>query len=218
MLKSIYSAGLIAGLTACSSSSLTPISSLPSLETPAAETLDSSTLATLDESVLSPADTDAMPSVDAGEESVGLLSLLATSSSEGLAIIDPPAAEADASFAGLLNSVRLDNGAGGVTYNARLDQAAQDYAQYMIDEDFFSHDAPDGTSVVQRVEATGYEWAALGENLGRGQTSEAEIMQGWTNSPGHHANNINPIFEEFGLGYAEDSTDTRWVLVLGTSR
>jgi uncharacterized protein YkwD len=159
-----------------------------------------------------------MPSVDTSEEPVGLLSLLATSSSENFPIAEPPVAGGDSSFAGLLNSVRFDNGAGGVTYNAQLDEAAQDYAQYMIDADFFAHDAPNGTSVVERVEDTGYEWSALGENLGRGQNSEAEIMQGWTDSPGHHANNINPIFEEFGLGYADDGTDTRWVLVLGTPR
>lgn len=123
-----------------------------------------------------------------------------------------------ASFAGLLNSVRIENGAGGVTYNAQLDQAAQSYAEYMIDADFFAHDGLDGSTVVERVEATGYQWSALGENLGRGQRSEAEIMKGWTDSPGHHANNINPIFEEFGLGYDTDGSETRWVLVLGTPR
>ncbi len=130
----------------------------------------------------------------------------------------PTAPAADASFASLLNGVRSDNGADPVTHNALLDQAAQDYAIELLVNDHFSHTGPDGSTLVERVNATGYDWRAIGENLGMGQQSEEAIMLGWTNSPGHHANNINPVFEEFGLGFTREGSDTRWVLVLGTPR
>jgi len=54
-----------------------------------------------------------------------------------------------------------------------------------------------------------------GENIAAGYQTEAGVMDGWTNSEGHHANNINPIFTEFGLGLATGGGDTRWVLMLG---
>jgi uncharacterized protein YkwD len=40
-------------------------------------------------------------------------------------------------------------------------------------------------------------------------------MTDWTNSPGHHANNINPAFEDFGLGVTGTGGNRTWVLVLG---
>ena len=130
----------------------------------------------------------------------------------------PYVPEADASFATLLNGMRSAYGAGDVTHNDLLDQAAQDYAAVLLDNNHFAHVGPDGSTLRQRVDATGYEWTNIGENLGRGQQTEQQVMQGWTDSPGHHANNINPVFEEFGLGYTENGFDTRWVLVLGTPR
>lgn len=126
--------------------------------------------------------------------------------------------EPDADFASLLNAVRLEHGAAPVTHNELLDQAAQDYATVLLVTDHFDHVGPDGSTLRERVDATGYDYQALGENLGRGQQNEEAIMEGWTNSPGHHENNIRPVFEEFGLGFTREGFDTRWVLVLGTPR
>lgn len=121
----------------------------------------------------------------------------------------------DASFASLLNTMRLDNGAGRVTYNAQLDSAAQAHADDMLANNYFSHTGRDGSSAAQRARRAGYDWRTVGENIATGYRSEETVFNGWTNSPGHHANNINPAFEEFGLGYAGNGTGTRWVLMLG---
>jgi len=145
-------------------------------------------------------------------------SLLSSEPASSTINVAPNAPEADADFASLLNNMRLDNGAGLVSHDSLLDQAAQDYAVLLLETNHFDHVGPDGSTMVERVNATGYEWSALGENLGTGQQNEQQIMDGWTGSPGHHANNINPVFTEFGLGFVRDGTDTRWVLVLGTPR
>ena len=121
----------------------------------------------------------------------------------------------DASFATLLNNVRLDAGSGPVAYDSRLDAAAQAHADDMLDNNYFSHTGLNGSSVSDRVRAAGYNYRALGENIAAGYQSEESVMAGWVGSPGHQANNINPNFEDFGLGVARDGRQTRWVLVLG---
>jgi len=108
---------------------------------------------------------------------------------------------ADASFGALLNAVRAkETGVAPVVYNAQLNAAAQAHADDMLDND---------------ATLAGYDWRTYGENIASGYRSETGVMTGWTNSPGHHANNINPNFTEFGLGLAQDGGDTRWVLMLG---
>lgn len=130
-------------------------------------------------------------------------------------IVDP---SLDASFGTLLNSVRIENGAGVVTFDSRLNAAAQRHADDMLENQYFSHTDLDGGGVGQRVAAEGYNFRRVGENIAAGYQTEESVLDGWVNSPGHQANNIDPRYEEFGLGYAVDGRDTRWVLVLGTEQ
>lgn len=121
-------------------------------------------------------------------------------------------------FAGMLNNVRASNGAGAVSFDARLGRAAQAHANDMLANNFFSHTGSDGSNVGQRVARQGYQYRTVGENIARGYQTEESVMQGWTNSPGHHANNINPAFEDFGLAKAGSGSNRYWVLVLGAER
>lgn len=129
-----------------------------------------------------------------------------------------PSGGGDVSFAGLLNNVRSNAGSDPVSYNAQLDSAAQAHAQDMLDNNYFSHTGLNGSSAGQRATAAGYNWSTVGENIASGYQTESSVLNGWVNSPGHQANNINPNFEEFGLGYARDGMQTRWVLMLGAQR
>ena len=127
----------------------------------------------------------------------------------------PEGGVGDVSFGNLLNEVRVQNGAGTVSYDGRLDQAAQAHAEDMLANGYFDHVGLNGSTVGTRVQATGYQFARVGENIARGYNSETSVMNGWVNSPTHHANNIDPAFEDFGLGYVRDGGQTRWVLVMG---
>ncbi|MGJ8588609.1 MAG: CAP domain-containing protein [Yoonia sp.] len=120
----------------------------------------------------------------------------------------------DRTFAGMLNSVRAVNGADPVSYNALLYDAAKGHADDMFAQDYFSHVSLDGRELDDRVNATGYEWRRIGENIGQGQSDEEEILLGWVTSSGHQANNIHPDFEDFGLAKAGSGADQYWVLVL----
>ena len=127
-----------------------------------------------------------------------------------------PTTPVDTSFRGMLNDVRASNGAGPLSYDARLGAAAQGHADDMLANNYFSHTGLNGSSPGDRITATGYVWRTYGENIAKGQTSEEQVLQGWTNSPGHHANNINPAFEDYALAKAGSGSNTYWVLVLAT--
>ena len=121
----------------------------------------------------------------------------------------------DASFGTLINGVRATNGVGALAYNAQLDQAAQGHAEDMLANGYFSHTGQNGSTVGTRVAATGYVATAVGENIARGQTSEQQVLNDWVGSPLHQANNVNAVFNEFGLGQSGSGSNAHWVLVFG---
>ncbi len=152
---------------------------------------------------------------------------LGTSSGGGNSFATPSASEmmsdtahvnSNSSFTSMLNGVRSDNGAAAVTYDARLGAAAQGHANDMLANGFFSHTGSNGSSVGDRVTAQGYTWRTVGENIARGYQSEASVLDGWVNSPGHQANNVNPNFEDFALARAGSGSSLYWVLVLAAEQ
>ncbi len=85
--------------------------------------------------------------------------------------------------------------------------AAQAHADDMKTNDYFSHTAPDGSTVGTRVTRTGYRWSWVGENIARGYEDVGDVgtvMAGWLESDGHCANLINPGFSELGVGKRGD--------------
>ncbi|HEX8226478.1 MAG TPA: CAP domain-containing protein [Candidatus Saccharimonadales bacterium] len=84
--------------------------------------------------------------------------------------------------------------------NQKLSQAAQAKANDMVQRDYWSHNAPDGTTPWSFVEKTGYEYQAAGENLAYGFMNAPTIVTGWMNSPEHRANILNRSYQEIGIG------------------
>ena len=122
-------------------------------------------------------------------------------------------------FASMLNDVRSNAGAGPVTYNERLGTAARRHANDMHANNFFSHVGSDGSEFWERIDDTGYEYRWAGENIARGQSDEAAVLQAWQNSTtGHRENNENVRAEHFGLAKAGDGSRRYWVLVLADPR
>ena len=108
----------------------------------------------------------------------------------------------------LVNRERTARGLSRLRSNDRLDRAARGHSRNMVRRNFFSHDAPGGASVLDRVLRRGYRGprgTLVGENIAWGSGSyatPAEILDGWMNSPGHRANILHPRFEEIGVGVA----------------
>jgi uncharacterized protein YkwD len=137
---------------------------------------------------------------------------------EDSSIIGPATSVEDASFADLLNGMRIASDLAPVTYDARLDSAAQKHAQDMAENDYFSHTSLDGRDVLARIQAEGYEPRAWGENLAGRQQSEEEALTAWINSPDHDALLNADTLEDFALGVAGVGSQTRWVLLMATER
>lgn len=120
------------------------------------------------------------------------------------------------SFTQMLNSFRASQGAGAMRPNAALNRAAQAHAQDMLARDYFSHRAPNGPNgetFGERANAAGCAMQAGSENIAWGQKSEAEVLQGWQNSPGHRRNLLGASYREYGLGRAGDI----WVMKLASA-
>jgi uncharacterized protein YkwD len=99
----------------------------------------------------------------------------------------------------LVNDERAKAGCAPLTEESHVTKAAQDFSDQMSAENFFSHTSPDGTTFDQRIKQAGYSKPGA-ENIARGQTSAAQVMESWMNSEGHRANILNCTLKKIGVG------------------
>ena len=92
--------------------------------------------------------------------------------------------------------------AGPLEMQDQLRASARGHSADMGNQNFFDHDNPfTGTSPFQRMQAAGFQGFTMGENIAAGQTSPAQVVQGWMTSPGHCKNIMNPQYKYLGVGY-----------------
>jgi uncharacterized protein YkwD len=112
--------------------------------------------------------------------------------------------------------------AAALSWSGQLTQAATGHSQDMAANNYFSHTSLDGRSLADRINATGYLWTRLGENIAAGYPTVNAVMDGWVASAGHCANLMNPNFNQFGLACvpraAGSDFSTYWTMDLATSR
>ncbi|MEL6327522.1 MAG: CAP domain-containing protein, partial [Cyanobacteria bacterium J06626_23] len=101
---------------------------------------------------------------------------------------------------------------------AELGDAAQAHAEDMARRGELSHTGGDGSSMGDRIAATGYRYRAAGENVACGSARASATLQQWMGSPGHRQNILNPDFTEIGFGQADGQGNCSpyWVQVFGT--
>ncbi|MFG3321007.1 CAP domain-containing protein [Streptomyces sp. NPDC048171] len=124
----------------------------------------------------------------------------------------------EAQVLALVNEERAAAGCSPVTANDKLTRAADDYSDVMASSGVMSHTGPDGSTMTSRVEAAGYQWSTLGENIARGQADAAAVMDSWMNSEGHRANILNCSFKELGVGVHVGDGGPWWTQNFGASR
>jgi uncharacterized protein YkwD len=112
--------------------------------------------------------------------------------------------------------------AAALTWNAALAQAAAGHSDDMVARNFFSHTGSNGSNVGDRATAAGYNWRTVGENIAAGQTSIAQVMDGWMKSDGHCANLMNAQYRDIGVacvaGNANTTYRTYWTQNFGAAR
>ncbi|MDQ0792288.1 sigma-70 family RNA polymerase sigma factor [Streptomyces sp. B1I3] len=117
----------------------------------------------------------------------------------------------------LVNAERAKAGCEPVGTSGALATAASRHSADMVARDYFSHTSPDGTDPGDRITAAGYRWSTYGENIAKGQTTAASVMDAWMNSPGHRANILNCAFEEIGIGRQESPSGPVWTQAFGAA-
>ncbi len=91
--------------------------------------------------------------------------------------------------------------------NKLLEAAATGHSLWMIAADIFSHTGNGGSTLGSRVNATGYDWNRLGENIAaQGTSGTLNAVQaieahhaGLFRSAGHRVNLMNDAFSEVGV-------------------
>lgn len=104
---------------------------------------------------------------------------------------------------GLTNEERQKFNLSGLTYNTVLEEAAKKKAQHMLDNDYWSHNSPDGVTPWHWFRAVGYEYEEAGENLAVDFETPSGVMKAWMNSPSHRANILEGTYTEIGVGVLE---------------
>lgn len=119
----------------------------------------------------------------------------------------------------LTNAERARFGLKPLTYDVRLERAAQWMAEDMAIKGYFSHTDSQNRSIGQRVPSFGYNnYQTLRENLAGGQRSPEEVVDAWMHSPGHRDAILCPKCEHIGLGFyylEESKLKVYWVQEFG---
>ncbi len=102
----------------------------------------------------------------------------------------------------LTNQNRAANSQSNLVANSQLTSAAQAKAQHMIDNNYWAHVAPDGTTPWSFINSAGYTYLKAGENLAYGYSTSADAVQGWMDSPTHRANILTAEYKDVGFGIA----------------
>ncbi len=108
----------------------------------------------------------------------------------------------------LINRERVTRGERALTFNGKLQHAAQSHSESMASGDYFSHEGPGGSTPLSRIRSTGYISSSklgyeVGENIAWGTlwlATPKAIVEGWMSSPGHRANILNPNYRDTGVG------------------
>lgn len=86
-----------------------------------------------------------------------------------------------------------------LTWNNKLERAAQKHSRYMRRRNVLGHAGQGGSDAGRRISAEGYDWISYGENVAAGYGSDEATIKGWLKSKGHCKNIMSPKFKEMGM-------------------
>ena len=135
-----------------------------------------------------------------------------------LADRDYSATKLDAELArDLVNAYRKEKGLRPLKLQPNLTEAARAHSRDLAKWDRISHFGSDGSNPWDRVKRAGYNAKVAAENVGTGQATIQEVLDGWKNSPGHNKNLLLPEAVHMGIALVRDPKTefkTFWTLVV----
>lgn len=120
--------------------------------------------------------------------------------------VDPtPVPAGVAAVIALTNQDRIANGCPALKPNPILMATAQAHSADMALQHFFAHTSSTGQTPAQRIQAAGYPWVAVAENIAAGYPTAQSVVSGWFNekppNDPHRANILNCRLHDIGVGY-----------------
>ncbi len=103
----------------------------------------------------------------------------------------------------LTNQKRKEAGLTQLSYSEQLTKAAQAKATDMINRDYWSHVAPDGTQPWKFFADQGYKYKYAGENLARDFRDPKSTVDAWMSSSSHRENLLSTRYKEIGIAVIE---------------
>ena len=103
----------------------------------------------------------------------------------------------------LINSERSRKGLSPLVWDGELCQVARLHSSNMGRLNFFNHEGPDGTDLLDRISASGIRWKSLGENIAYNQGFDdpaGSAVDQWMHSPKHRSNILRDGFTHSAIG------------------
>lgn len=104
----------------------------------------------------------------------------------------------------LTNAERTKAGLKPLEMHGALMDVAQAKSEDMAKNNYFDHNSPTYGSPFDQIKAAGISYRSAGENIAQGQTTPAQVVQAWMDSPGHRQNILNANYTHIGVGYVEN--------------
>ncbi len=99
----------------------------------------------------------------------------------------------------LTNKEREHIGLIPLQLNDALVKAALAKAKYMFANNYWAHNAPDGTPPWVFIKQAGYDYTYAGENLARGFATSDDVVNAWMASPTHKENMLSSNYQDIGF-------------------
>ncbi|MFC1656824.1 CAP domain-containing protein [Patescibacteria group bacterium] len=90
-----------------------------------------------------------------------------------------------------------------LSYNSSLSTAARNKGAHMLQYDYWSHTAPDGTTPWYWILNSGYNYLYAGENLAKDFIDASSVISAWMSSTTHRNNLLNNNFQDIGVAVVE---------------
>ncbi len=135
-------------------------------------------------------------------------------------VVLPPKENATSTqFTAFTNSYRKEKGLNELSYEPTLTNIAQLRAEEIAaNPDLWKNSKPgdhktaNGKLLWDIYKENGYDYLVAGENLAKEYPSLEKAFEALKKSPTHHANLINPKFQDLGIGWAK-LPNGKWVVV-----
>jgi uncharacterized protein YkwD len=118
----------------------------------------------------------------------------------------------------LISAYRKSKGRSAVSVDPTLMAIARIHSDRMAAANTMTHVLPGEGSFQDRLKAGGYQAGMAAENVAAGQTTLAEVLQAWKNSPSHNENLLEEHIDDIGIAVSVAPGSKYkyfWTLVLG---